>query len=241
MLQMPSEGERLLRAGNGLVEAGRAAEAETAFRDAARLLDATPGPDLASALNNLATCLAERGELERALPVIRRAVQVAAAALPPESRAQVAGNLAQVLIRLGESEAARPYAEEAIHLAEDARSPYVAVALLYRIEIQIARRDWRKAHADLDRTFECLNENHPERAPLRTIAHGLRAAAWQAAGDHKAALREFEIAVTLGEQLPGWNDSPEKQRMLSQYAQSMRKTGNKRGAEEIVRKLRVRN
>lgn len=95
----------------------------------------------AVALNNTAVALAERGEVVRALPVLRRALYLA-----PESL-EVAGNLASVQLRVGDiGDAARLI--EWIFTRLDGNPGYRVWAYAVRAELRLIRQDAEGALAD---------------------------------------------------------------------------------------------
>jgi tetratricopeptide (TPR) repeat protein len=172
----------------------------------------------AVALNNQGAALAARHEFERALPVLRRALAVASTALSAEDYAQVAGNTAQVYIRLGDFAAAEPLVDMA---NAKCGAGYLSYAILLRAEVRIGKRDWIRAHTDLDRAFLLIARD----SPLLAGAHHLRAVAWHRSGNHKSAVREFALAVEHSRHLPDWSSSLDTLELLSEYGAALRKAG----------------
>lgn len=148
-----AEARRLAETGMVELNNQRVPEAETDFREAARLLEGSPeGADpaeLAVVLNNLGVALTLRGESARAIPVLRRALHLAD---PKDAAAlAIAANLARAWIDEGAFAEAAPLVERVVEAGRDWSSPYRACALALRAQID-------------------LHDKHPERALAHTGA-----------------------------------------------------------------------
>ena len=226
-----SDAHRQMTDGNHHFQAGRFVAAEAAYREAVRILDNAPSADLASALNNLGSALAARHQYERALPVLRRADQMAQQFLAPEQRVQIQGNTAQVMIRLGDFSSARPLIDQAVSFADAHSHPYLMYALLSRAAIFIATANWDPAHRDIDRVLQSIDSGHP----LASSAHALRASAYQRTGNHRLAVNEFALALEIGNRSPGWIHTSDATDIIDSYSVSLRKAGQRKRAKALRR------
>jgi tetratricopeptide (TPR) repeat protein len=176
-----AEARRLAEAGMASLNSGRVLEAETAFRDAARLLETSPeGADpgeLPVVLNNLGAALTLRGESARAIPVLRRALHLAD---PKHAAAPaIATNLARALIDEGEFAAAAPLVERALDADRRWSSPNRACALGLRAQIDLHEKRPDHALANIEAAMELASREEPV---LASRIRWIRAQALRAAG-----------------------------------------------------------
>lgn len=233
--------DALLSTGHQFLKTGRIAEAESIFREAVRILDtnsASPTAELAVGLNNLATALAARHQFERALPVIRRALFIAAQTLDAPATAQIAANAAQVYIRMGDFGAAKPLVIQAEQACSNTTSsPQFEYVLLLRAELHLAEKNWQQTHAALD-----LAQQRVGSAPHQVTVgiHHLRGLVWQKSGNRAAAVNEFRAAVEIARQLPDWEESLDSNEFLLHLRDALRQNHQRQLARVVDQELRVR-
>jgi tetratricopeptide (TPR) repeat protein len=232
-----SDGRSHLEAGNRFFQSGLHREAQAEFLLASRHLD--PGgsaPELAQALNNLAASLAAQHEFHRALPVFRRAMNLAASHLGPLDRAVIAANTAQTLARIGDLAEAGNLIDRAIPVCELARCTEWSSMKLIRAGIHILRMEWRSAHADLDHVLLSSTAS----AASFPIAHYLRGLLCQRQGNHRLAAVEFALSVDLAAGGGAWKHTLEYDEMLVAYALSLKKIGHSKLARRICNESKKR-
>ncbi len=221
-----AEARRL--AETGMVELNRQkiAEAETAFREAARLFEGvSAGADhpaeLAVVLNNLGVALTLRGESARAVPVLRRALHLAD---PKHDVAlAIAANLARAWIDEGAFAEAAPLVERVLEAGRGHSSAYRACALALRAQIDLHDKHPERALAHAGAALEVAGEATPV---LVSRIRWIHAQALAATG------RKAEAAAEAGELLasttaPLWTASERK--ILERFYRSMTARRNRKG------------
>jgi tetratricopeptide (TPR) repeat protein len=231
-----SDAQSHLTAGNLNYTAGRLTAAQAEYRLAVRILDRTPSPELAVALNNLGSTLVALHEYERALPVLRRAAQVAGEFLTKEQSVQIQGNTIQAMIRLGLFATARPLLEEALAYSEARQTSDLPKLILSRAVICIDEADYACAHRDVSRVLDSVDPQ----SMLAAIAHATRASTSQRLHQHYRAVVEFETAIEIAKRFPGWEFTAEATDILESYVFSLRKAGRRQRAKAILRKINQR-
>lgn len=214
------------RAETGMVDlnSGRIPEAETAFRESARLLEtglegADPS-ELAVVLNNLAATLTLRGESARAIPVLRRALHL----LDPRHAATLAitTNLARALIDEGEFTQAAPLVERAVEAGREQRSAQQqACALGLQAQIDLHQQHPERALTHTDMAIEFASQAQPG---LMNRIRWIRAQALAAAG-RKAAAAEEALRLL---RLPPGEWSPTEHKVLKRFYETMTNRRNRK-------------
>lgn len=220
-----AEARRLAESGMVELNRQRIAEAETAFREAARLFEGvSAGADhpaeLAVVLNNLGVALTLRGESARAVPVLRRALHLAD---PKHDVAlAIAANLARAWIDEGAFAEAAPLVERVLEAGRGHSSAYRACALALRAQIDLHARHPELALAHAGAALEVAGD-----APV--LVSRIR---WIHAQALAATGRKAEAAAEAGELLasttaPLWTASERK--ILERFYRSMTARRNRKG------------
>jgi tetratricopeptide (TPR) repeat protein len=190
--ERPGAAQPKLREGNRLLAAGRLTEAETAFREAARLAPKSPAPLLA-----LADVALRRARPQDSEQLVREAL-----ALAPRS-AEVAAVAGRVALALGKRDEARAQFERAIELDPGFDSPMLDLGELHMIDgaPALAEKTFRAAlavrpqhggaHFGLGRALVALN-----RVPEAERAFA--AAARHSAGNPLPLIAQAEVQAMQG-------------------------------------------
>lgn len=151
-------------------------------------------PQLAPTLAELSALYRYRGEPERALAPIRRAVALGRAR--GEDHTDLAydlTSLAQVLIDLAALPEAEDTAREAVRMATRAGggdNPFLARAILTLAVVLRDRGEFVEARAQIDRALAIADETLPPGHSFTANLHANRARIAHAAGDHDTAERD---------------------------------------------------
>jgi CHAT domain-containing protein/Tfp pilus assembly protein PilF len=201
-------------------------------------------PDVAIALNDLATLLVANGEYGAARPLYERAVSIWEEVRGPDDLdvATTLNNLAVLLRLTGQYAAARPLYERVLRIREGALGPHhpdIAQVLSNMSVLAEAVADYSAARSLAERALRiaerALGPDHPDVATaLNNLAFVL-----SAAGDYEGARPHYERALGVWERALG-PGHPTVAQVLSNQALLWRATGRYVEARRLLeRALRI--
>ncbi len=155
------------------------------------LLTLRPGVLLARALGETGSAYMNQLDVQRAIPYLRQARDMAERYHAPADAARSAGNLTWALAATGEWDAADQALQDATRLGPEPRSvPYLD---LDAGDIALGRKRLADARAAYQRALSSKFAD----ASIQWPAFGGIAKAWEAEGDTKSANSNFEAAISV--------------------------------------------